>query len=86
MTPRHLGFCFTRSRASGQLMALTLPDNVNVRLILDRAARRERDQFCRISAQACGIARAPAILDPQVATVGPAQLLQRLKERREAGL
>src|SRR4029453_9531065 len=45
MTPQHLGFCFTRSRASGQLMALMLPDNVNVRLILDRAARRERDQF-----------------------------------------
>jgi hypothetical protein len=45
-----------------------------------------RRAWSGISAQACGIARAPAILDPQVATVGPAQLLQRLKERREASL
>ena len=33
-----------------------------------------------------GIARAPADIDPHVAAVGPAQLLQRLQERREAGL
>ena len=48
--------------------------------------RRERDQFRRVSANAVGIARAPAIVDPHVAAVGPAQLLQPLQERRDAGL
>ena len=58
----------------------------------DRAAsgqddvRRERDQFRRVSADAFGIARAPAIVDPHVAAVGPAQFLQPLQERRDAGL
>ena len=33
-----------------------------------------------------GIARGPAGVDPHVAADGPAQLLQPLKERREAGL
>src|SRR5262245_46871359 len=46
--------------------------------------RRERDQFRRESANAVGIARTPAILDPHVAAVDPAQLLQSLLERREA--
>src|SRR5262249_10466069 len=36
-----------------------------------------RDKFCRIFANAAGIAPAPAILDPHVVAVGPAQLLQR---------
>ena len=48
--------------------------------------RRERDQFRRVSANAFGIACAPADVDPHVAAVGPAQLLQPLQERREAGL
>ena len=46
--------------------------------------RRERDQFRRVSANAVGIARGPAVVDPHVAAVGPAQLLQPLQERREA--
>ena len=33
-----------------------------------------------------GIARGPAGVDPHVAAVGPAQLLQPLQERRDAGL
>ncbi len=37
-------------------------------------------------ANALGIARAPADVDPHVAAVGPAQLLQPLQERRDAGL
>ena len=48
--------------------------------------RRERDQFRRIFANALGIACAPADVDLHVAAVGPAQLLQPLQERREAGL
>ena len=48
--------------------------------------RRERDQFRRVFANAVGIARAPANVDPHVAAVGPAQLLQPLHERRDAGL
>ena len=48
--------------------------------------RRERDQFRRVFANVVGIARAPAIVDPHVAAVGPAQLLQHLQERRDAGL
>ena len=48
--------------------------------------RRERDQFRRVSANVGGIARAPAIVDPHVAAVDPAQLLQPLHERRDAGL
>ena len=47
---------------------------------------RERDQFRRVFANAVGIACAPAVIDPHVAAVGPAQLLQTLQERREAGL
>ena len=48
--------------------------------------RRERDQFRRVSADVVGIARGPADVDPHVAAVGPAQLLQPLQERRDAGL
>src|SRR5262245_7075143 len=33
-----------------------------------------------------GIARAPAVIDPHIAAVGPAQLLQPLQKRRDAGL
>src|SRR5215831_11678018 len=46
--------------------------------------RRERDQFRRESADAVGIARTPAVLDPHVAAVDPAQLVQSLLERGEA--
>src|SRR4029450_1037189 len=86
MTPQHLGFCFTRSRASGQLMALMLPASGNVRLTLDRAARRERDQFCRGLTNALGIPCGPAVLDPQVATDSPAPFLQPLQKRANASL
>ena len=48
--------------------------------------RRERDQFRRVSANAVGIACGPASIDPHIAAVGPAQLLQPLQERRDAGL
>src|SRR5262245_8757008 len=48
--------------------------------------RCERDQFRRVSTSAVGIASAPAIVDPHVAALGPAQLLQHLQERRDAGL
>jgi hypothetical protein len=47
---------------------------------------RERDQFRRVFASRVGIACAPAILDPHVAAVAPAQLLQALLERRDTGL
>ena len=48
--------------------------------------RRERDQFRRVSANVVGIGRGPTSVDPHIATVGPAQLLQALQERRDAGL
>ena len=38
--------------------------------------RRERDQFRRVFTHAVGIASAPAIIDPNIAAVDPAQLLQ----------
>ena len=47
---------------------------------------RERDQLGCIFANAVGIARGPAVVDPHVAAVGPAQLLQPLQKRRDAGL
>ncbi len=47
---------------------------------------RELNQFGRIFANAIGIARPPAGLDPHVAAVGPPQLLQPLQERRDTGL
>ena len=48
--------------------------------------RRERDQFGRVFANVVGFARGPAVVDPHVAAVGPAQLLQPLQECRDAGL
>jgi hypothetical protein len=48
--------------------------------------RREDGQFRRVFANVVGIARPPAIIDPQIAAVGPAQLLQSLLECRDAGL
>ena len=47
--------------------------------------RRERDQFGDVSAKNV-LGRGPAGVDPQVAAVAPAQLLQGPRERREAGL
>ena len=47
--------------------------------------RRERDQLRRVAAIAAGIARAPAIVEAHVASVGPAQFLQPLQERSDAG-
>jgi hypothetical protein len=46
---------------------------------------RERDQFMRVFARVSSISPAPAVFDPQVAALGPAQLLQRLQERRDVG-
>ena len=40
----------------------------------------------QIILKATGIARCPAIVDPHVAPVGPAQLLQSLLESRDAAL
>ena len=48
--------------------------------------RRERNQFRRVSANAVGITPAPTSVDPHVAAVDPAQLLQSLQERRDASL
>src|SRR5262245_6756653 len=48
--------------------------------------RGEGNQFCRVSTSVLGIACGPAIVDAHVAAVGPAQFLQPLHERREAGL
>src|SRR5262249_32660113 len=47
--------------------------------------RRERDQFRRVSTDAVGIARAPAIIDPYVTPDYPAQFLQPLQECSEPG-
>ena len=47
---------------------------------------RERDQFRRKSAIAIGVVRAPTIIDLQIATFGPPELLQRLMKRLGAGL
>src|SRR6516165_2201671 len=44
------------------------------------------DQFCRPGLCTFGIAPAPAILEPDVAAITPAQLLERLEERRDVGL
>src|SRR5262249_38074451 len=44
--------------------------------------RRECGQFCGVLANVVGVAHAPAMIDPQVAAVGPTRLLQRLQERR----
>src|SRR6266516_4153832 len=48
--------------------------------------RRECDQFHGVSAAAHGIVRVPAIIDPHVAALVPAEFLQSLPERRNAGL
>ena len=48
--------------------------------------RRELHQFRRVSANAVGIAYGPAIIDPHITAVGPAQLPQHFQERRDASL
>ena len=48
--------------------------------------RIEAHELFRLGADARGICFAPARVDADVAAVGPAQLLQRLPERREGGL
>ena len=48
--------------------------------------RCERDQFLRVCARPVGIVLVPADVDPHIAAIAPAQLLQGLLERREAGL
>ena len=47
---------------------------------------REFDQFRRVLTSTLGIAGTPALVDPHVAALGPAQLLQTLHERRQTGL
>src|SRR5262249_43474216 len=47
--------------------------------------RCEREQFRRVPATAVGIDRAPTVVDPHVTTGGPAQLLQPLRQRGDAG-
>src|ERR1700693_569366 len=44
------------------------------------------DQFCRRGLFTFGIAGVPAILDPDVAAIGPAEPLERIEERRDASL
>jgi hypothetical protein len=48
--------------------------------------RRKRNQFRCVSASSIGITGAPAGVDPHVAAIDPAQLLQALQECREASL
>ena len=47
---------------------------------------RRRCQFGRMFASVVGAAGGPAGVDPHVAAVGPARLLQPLQECREASL
>ena len=47
---------------------------------------RERDQIGRVRARAVGIGRSPAVVDRDVAALGPAQFLEPLQEAREASL
>ncbi len=44
------------------------------------------DEFAREIADALGVARAPAVLDPDVAAAAPAEFLQRFGERGHEGL
>src|SRR5258708_20269340 len=44
------------------------------------------DQFRRSGLYTFGMASAPAILDPDVAAIGPAELAERIEERRGVGL
>src|SRR5262249_3494010 len=47
---------------------------------------REGRQFRRVLADGVGQALAPSIINPEVAALGPTQLLQRLHQHRVAGL
>jgi hypothetical protein len=48
--------------------------------------RSERDQFADVPTHAFGVARAQTVVDPRVAAVDPAQLLQPLQKCCDAGL
>jgi hypothetical protein len=48
--------------------------------------RIEAHELFRLGADAPGVGSAPAIVDADVAAVGPAQLLEGLPERRDVGL
>jgi|ERR1700756_2402353 hypothetical protein len=48
--------------------------------------RPERDHLHREFTNEIGITCGPAVIDPYVAAVSPARLLQSLHERRDAGL
>jgi hypothetical protein len=52
----------------------------------DDDVRRERDQFGGVFSNVVGIASGPAVVDPNVASDLPAELLQPLQERRVARL
>jgi hypothetical protein len=54
--------------------------------LVNAIVRPERDQLHREFAKAISVASGPAVIDPHIAAVGPAQLLQSLHECREAGL
>jgi hypothetical protein len=71
----------TRSARCGLFVATVRPS----RTIDQDDVRRERHQFRRISANAVGITPARTDVDPHVAAVGPAQFLQSLCKRNEAG-
>src|SRR6516162_1658930 len=44
------------------------------------------DQFCRRDLYTVDVASVPAILDPDVAAIGPAEPLERVKKRPDASL
>src|SRR5262245_64649830 len=48
--------------------------------------RTERDQLCRLFTSTIGIAGAPTPVDPHIAALGPAQLLQAPHERPQTSL
>jgi hypothetical protein len=50
------------------------------------ATRRERDQFLRVSSFALDIVPAPACVDPRIAALAPAQLLEDFLKRRATSL
>src|SRR6516164_6170556 len=75
-----------RTAARVTLGAICLSSSSHFALMLYSKVWRERGQFRSIFANIVGIAPAPAIVDPHVAAVGPAQLPQPLQKRREACL
>jgi len=48
--------------------------------------RAECDQFCAVFTTTLHITSAPPVVDPHVATEGPAEMLQPLRKRGDASL